>query len=238
MGKFALFDCDDTLVGSERLAFKACCGCVNRLLVRKGVPKQFTQQELMEMYVGRSFRYMCQQLSKEYGFCLTDEELEPLVLEEQEAVIEVLKSEVQGTPGIRELLEILRDQGYVLAVVSSSALRRVQVCLEAAGLAEFFADRVFSAQSLNPPTSKPDPAVYLHALRVLGIGPNDSVFTFEDSTSGVLSAKRAGIAVVGYLGAVSEQDQGKRTTVLFDAGACAVVRSWKGFQDFACKKTA
>lgn len=227
-----LFDCDDTLVESETLAFNACCQCVNDLLARKGAPKKFDPAELKARFVGRSFRYMCEQLSAEYNFQLTEDELKPLVQGEQDAVIELLRASVEATPGIRELLSKLRDAGYLLAVVSSSALPRVKVCLQTARLAEFFGNRVYSAQSLNPPTSKPNPAIYLYVLKVLKIFGRDRVFAVEDSTSGILAAVRAGIPVVAYLGTTPESERGKKAATLLEAGACAAVSDWKGLADF------
>jgi FMN phosphatase YigB (HAD superfamily) len=59
------------------------------------------------------------------------------------------------------------------AAVSSSALTRLAACFTATGLDELIPPAVrFSAEdSLPVPTSKPDPAVYLHACRQLGIAP-------------------------------------------------------------------
>ncbi len=115
-----------------------------------------------------------------------------------------------------------------LALVSSSALPRLAVCLEVTGLAELLPpQRRFSAQdSLPTPTSKPDPAVYLHALDDLGVRAEQSV-AVEDAVSGVRSAVAAGIAVVGITTFVPDAERVARSADLRDAGASVVVTGWE-----------
>ena len=71
----------------------------------------------------------------------------------------------------------------------------------------FFKDEhVYSAATtLNPPSSKPDPAIYLHACKELGVEPKDCV-TVEDSKSGATAAMRAGIPLVAYVGIYNIED--------------------------------
>lgn len=223
-----LFDCDDTLVASEALAFSACCAVVNETLSANGVSKKFTASELKERFVGKTFRSIVFELSGEYGFSVAEAELERLVLEEEDRVIAKLESEVEPTPGVSDVLSRLHGQ-HTLAVVSSSAIRRVKACLTKTGLDRFFPEgRIFSAASSpSCPTSKPNPAIYLHALKTLG-GTADEYIAVEDSKSGVLAAVRAGIKVVGYIGAVAASERDERTRVLLENGACTVITDWEG----------
>ena len=73
----------------------------------------------------------------------------------------------------------------------------------------FFKDEhVYSAAtSLDPPTSKPDPAIYFHACKELGVKPEECV-TVEDSKSGATAAMRAGIPLVAYVG-IYDVEEGK-----------------------------
>lgn len=224
-----LIDCDGTLVQSEELAFAGCCAVVNETLAGKGVSKQFTPAELMSRFVGRSFRGMITELASEHAFLLEDDELNALVLEEENRVIQILTAQVEPTRGVNEVLTALTGK-YVLAVVSSSALRRVRACLVKAGQDGFFpADQVYSAAtSLSPPSSKPDPAIYLHALQCLRVTAAECI-AVEDSRSGVLAAVRAGIPVVGYVGSFPEHEQDERARTLAESGAALVVRSWDQF---------
>lgn len=121
---------------------------------------------------------------------------------------------------------------YRLAVVSSSALRRVQASLEKTDQAGFFdKNDVFSAaDSLPVPTSKPDPAVYLHALEQLGKAATEAL-AVEDSRSGATAACRAGIVTLGYTGAYEKREERERMRrVLKEAGCISVMDNWADFE--------
>ncbi len=56
----------------------------------------------------------------------------------------------------------------------------------------------------DAPRPKPDPDLYILALARLGVTPPEAV-AFEDSHSGSLAAKRAGLRVVAVPNAVTER---------------------------------
>lgn len=125
-------------------------------------------------------------LQKKYGYQMDPAELESYVLREEDQVIAKLKALLRPCEGVDAELERLEKLGkYKMAVVSSSALRRVIASIQKVGQDRYFkADEVFSAASSLPtPTSKPDPAIYIHAMKVLGVQPQECV-AIEDSKSG------------------------------------------------------
>ncbi|KYK61608.1 hypothetical protein DCS_02751 [Drechmeria coniospora] len=231
-----LFDCDNTLVLSEELAFEACADVINGACAERGVAKRFTGDSLIVEFVGQNFRGMLLTLQKEYDMDITPAAMEKYVLMEEEAVIAKLKKDLRPCPGVDEQLERLAASGkYLLSVVSSSALRRVRASIEKVGQDKYFVgDVVFSAAtSLEKPTSKPDPAIYLHALKRLGKKASETV-AIEDSKSGTLSGTRAGIKVIGYVGPYAPAKQPEMEQILKDAGAVVVMRDWSEFP--ACLK--
>jgi beta-phosphoglucomutase-like phosphatase (HAD superfamily) len=89
----------------------------------------------------------------------------------------------------------------------------------------------FSAEdSLPVPTSKPDPAVYLHAGQVLGVEAHQGL-AIEDSVAGVTSAVAAGYATVGNVMFVLPDERDGRRAELIDAGAVAITDSWRALAD-------
>lgn len=124
------------------------------------------------------------------GIALSADELEQWVREERERVTAHLAVTLTPDP---QVLEPLRDLAahYALAAVSSSATRRLRACFAATGLDALISESVtFSAEdSLPVPTSKPDPAVYLHAGQVLGVTPEQGL-AIEDSVAGCLPRSR------------------------------------------------
>ncbi|WOO84061.1 Phosphorylated carbohydrates phosphatase [Vanrija pseudolonga] len=234
--KALLFDCDNTLVLSEDLAFEGGAALVNRLLAQHGVRNApvFTGKQLMTEYVGQNFRVLLANLQKEYGFSLSPAEVDTLVASELDNLVQRIETpgELKPCVGVHAALErvVAKTPEYTLAVVSSSALSRVNASLKATSLEPYFADRVYSAAtSLPVPTSKPDPAIYKFALDKLGVKPHEAVAT-EDSRSGTTSAVAAGIPTIGYLGPYEGDERDEMARVLTDAGARVLMLEWSGFE--------
>lgn len=165
------------------------------------------------------------------GDALSAEELERWVRDEREQVTAHLG--VTLAPD-RRVLGPLRELAtrYALAAVSSSATKRLRACFAATGLDALIPEAAtFSAEdSLRVPTSKPDPAVYLHAGRVLGV-ETDQGLAIEDSVAGVTSAVAAGYATVGNLMFVLPDERDCRREELVAAGAVAITDSWRALAD-------
>ncbi|KAF3770801.1 HAD-like protein [Cryphonectria parasitica EP155] len=227
-----LFDCDNTLVLSEELAFEGCADLINQICEKRGIKleKPFTGDTLIIEFVGQNFRGMLKTLQERYNFEVTPEEEEAYVKEEENIVIAKLKEKAQPCKGVDAQLEKLAASGkYKLAVVSSSALRRVKASVEKVGQDKYFGQDIFSAAtSLPKPTSKPDPAIYLHACKTLGVNPEECV-AIEDSKSGSLSGSRAGIKVIGYVGPYTDDKKEEMKKVLSDAGCCVIMEDWDEF---------
>ncbi|KAI3400996.1 hypothetical protein diail_701 [Diaporthe ilicicola] len=227
-----LFDCDNTLVLSEELAFEGCADLINKICKERNIKieKPFTGETLITEFVGQNFRGMLTTLQKQNNFEIPPEDMEKYVVAEEDVVIAKLKEALKPCPGVDAELEKLAASGkYHLAVVSSSALRRVKASIEKVGQDKYFGNDVFSAAtSLPVPTSKPDPAIYLHALKTLGKKAEESV-AVEDSKSGTLSGTRAGIKVIGYVGPYADDKKAEMEKVLRDAGAVVVMKEWSEF---------
>lgn len=223
------FDCDNTLVLSEELAFEACADLANEILEKYGFSDRYTGEQLIQDFVGQNFRGMMISLQAKYKFEMPKEELEYYVKEEENQVIAKLNAKAKPCVGANEELQKLYDsKKYGLAVVSSSALRRVQASIKKVGQDKYFDPRhVYSAAtSLAKPTSKPDPAIYLHALQEFNRKPEE-VIAVEDSKSGTLSALRAGMPVIAYVGCYNgDEKQDEMAKRLTDLGAKSVMRHW------------
>ncbi|KAJ6107894.1 hypothetical protein N7523_009217 [Penicillium sp. IBT 18751x] len=225
------FDCDNTLVLSEELAFEACADLANEILEKQGIPDRYTGGQLIKDFVGQNFRGMMISLQSKYKFELDQDELERYVTREEDKVIEKLEAKAQPCVGASEVLQRVYDsKKYGMAVVSSSALRRVRASIKKVGQDKYFAeDMVFSAAtSLPKPTSKPDPAIYLHALEYVKKSAAETI-TVEDSKSGALSAIRAGIPVIAYVGSYSSDMQEEMGKCLMELGAKIVMTDWSQF---------
>lgn len=251
-----LCDADDNLFGSERPAFEASAKVMNRFLARFGVTAPLRSEELRKRAVGKNFRAMALDLAVQCelpldetlaqglpaavvatagdvasGTALSADELEQWVGEERERVTDHLGATLTPDPQVLEPLRELAAH-YALAAVSSSATKRLRACFAATGIDSLIPEAAtFSAEdSLPVPTSKPDPAVYLHSGEVLGIAAEQGL-AIEDSVAGVSSAVAAGYATVGNLMFVLPDERDCRRAELIDAGAVAITDSWRGLAD-------
>jgi beta-phosphoglucomutase-like phosphatase (HAD superfamily) len=228
-----LCDADDNLFPSERPAFAASVEVINRFLARFGVPAPFTAEELRKKAVGKNFRSTALDLAvaSEVPMDQARDELEDWVRQEREEVTAHLAATLRPDPQVLEPLRDLASQ-YALTAVSSSALMRLKACFTATGLDPLIPVAVrFSAEdSLPVPTSKPDPAVYLHAGQVLSIDAEQGL-AIEDSVAGVTSAVAAGYLTVGNLMFVPSDERRCRSEELIDAGAVAITDTWRALAD-------
>ena len=102
-------------------------------------------------------------------------------------------------PGILGVLDHLDAHAIPYAVGSNGSDHKMQVTLgQYPGLIARFQGRLFSGQTLGKP--KPAPDLYLHAAAALGIAPALCV-VIEDSPTGALAARAAGMRCMGYVAA-------------------------------------
>ena len=100
---------------------------------------------------------------------------------------------LKSLPGAAELLAILQKRGAQIAIVTSASRASAQAALAATELAAF-APLLVAAEDVA--SAKPAPDPYLAALKLLDAKPSHSI-AIEDALSGLLSARAAGLKVIG-----------------------------------------
>jgi HAD superfamily hydrolase (TIGR01509 family) len=95
-------------------------------------------------------------------------------------------------PGIASCVAAAKARRLKLAIASSSTQAWVTRNLRKFGLLDAF-DAICTRDYVD--AVKPDPALYLLALKKLDVSADDAI-AFEDSPNGILAAKRAGIYCV------------------------------------------
>jgi HAD superfamily hydrolase (TIGR01509 family) len=207
----------------------------NACLERMGSPERFTAEQLRLAANGKSFRLSVTELAQAHGVAVAGpafaRDLEAWVAEENEVVTRHLAAVLRPDDAVREPLRSLQ-RTFGLALVSSSALTRIDASLESSGLTELFpAPRRFSAQdSLPVPTSKPDPAVYQLAVQALGLAPG-AALAVEDAVPGAQSAVAAGLLTVGMLCFVPPAERAQRALDLQRVGVHTLIDSWAELAD-------
>lgn len=92
-------------------------------------------------------------------------------------------------PGVRELLDWLKENGWTVGLASSTRRSSVLNHLEQAGIRDYFST-VITGDMVEH--SKPQPDIYLMACRELDADPKEA-YAIEDSPNGIRSAHAAGM---------------------------------------------
>ncbi len=90
-------------------------------------------------------------------------------------------------PGIKELLQFLKENGYHIGLASSTRYEVVRQQLEDAGILSYF-ETLTCGDMVKK--SKPEPDIFLKAAETLGVHPQDCI-VIEDSYNGIRAASRA-----------------------------------------------
>ena len=96
--------------------------------------------------------------------------------------------------GAVQLVKNIKENGYTLAVASSSPPHKIKRNVEMLKISECF-DKLVSGENVANP--KPAPDVFLKAAKAIGVAPKECI-VIEDSDNGCKAAKAAGMVCIGY----------------------------------------
>ncbi len=178
-----IFDCDGVLIDSEVLAVDVHAELLN------GLGFAITREEVITSFTGLTHEELIARVARQLGRPLPADYRERSTLE-----LDRRLESVKPIEGVHALLDRLTGPR---CVCSNSSTQRLKLSMTATGLWERFQPHVFSAPELG--RSKPAPDVFLHAARVFGVSPRDTL-VIEDSTHGVTGAITAGMRVIGFTG--------------------------------------
>jgi beta-phosphoglucomutase-like phosphatase (HAD superfamily) len=186
----AVFDFDGVIVDSEPLHF----GALRDALLEEGVA--ITREEYWGIYLAYDDRNAIRLALEHHGQPAPGERLDRI----EERKVARFAALIPGVPvfeGARELVCAVAAEVPV-AIASGARHEEIEAILGDLGLRDAFTVIVGSQDA---PRSKPDPAPYLAAARLLaernpGLQPADCV-ALEDSLPGIVSALGAGMKVVG-----------------------------------------
>lgn len=207
MPRLAVFDCDGTLVDGQA----AVCTAMDAAFAAQGLP--LPDRHLVRRSVGLSLPQAVRSLLPG-----ADEDLRQAIdlayrhafraAREAGQLVEPLYA------GVRELLDALRDAGWLLGVATGKSDRGLEHCLATHGLSQHF----ITLQTADRHPSKPHPAMLEAALFEAGAGP-DAAVMIGDTAFDMAMAVNAGVRALGV-------DWGYHTPAeLTAAGAAAVARN-------------
>jgi HAD superfamily hydrolase (TIGR01509 family) len=196
-----IFDCDGVLVDSEVLS----CRCLSEVLAGYGIDLDLDQA--LDLFLGRSMTAVRDHYEA-HGRLIPEQFSTELSAGVRAAFLSAL-CPIEGVSSVLEGLQIPH------CVASSSDFDRVSFSLSLTGLAPHFERRLYTSQMVD--RGKPAPDLFLYAADRMQADPGRTL-VIEDSVSGVMAGKAAGMTVWGFIGGSHYQSRDGKA-ILHEAGA-------------------
>jgi HAD superfamily hydrolase (TIGR01509 family) len=179
-----IFDCDGVLVDSEVIS----CRAHAETLTRHGYP--ITSEQVLQRFLGVSDREARLVVETEMGSGLPDD----FEMQMKRAAVQLYADHLRLIPHVAETVAAI---GLPKCVASSGTPEKIRHGLTCAGLYDQLAPHIFSAVQVKRGKRAPD--LFLFAAEQMGAAPGHCV-VIEDSVPGVIGARAAGMAVLGFHG--------------------------------------
>jgi beta-phosphoglucomutase len=211
-----IFDCDGTLIDSEQVHFLSW----NEALSKRGLA--LTEEDYHSLS-GWSGTYISQKLREKHAL----DSAEGVYADKKASYHSLQKRGIAPIERmvrfVHQLLQQKEKLEIKLGLASAATRREIFVNLEHLGLQDAFDAVVSGSDDLADYTdpqgvNKPQPYIYLHTAKLLGIEPTHCV-AFEDSGPGVLAAVRAGLTTFAVPNTHTKYHDFSPATYLIDEGA-------------------
>ena len=152
----------------------------------------------------------CEYLIKKYNFSIRD--AQTLLKIRWDKSGEVLENEMDFKPDVVKLISMLKDLGFTLILATMTTQVQLDIyskknkrMLEQMNIADVF-DLITRKEDVK--NKKPDPEIYNKIMQYYNALPNECLI-FEDSYTGVLASKNAGIEVINIYDKYADLDRKK-----------------------------
>lgn len=182
--KFCIvFDLNGVIVNDERIHQESW-----RQLLKKHNFK-ISEEEFKDKIFGRTEKEVLNHL---FNKKISKEELERYSSERVKIAINVFKPKISLTRGLDKFLDLLHKYKIQIAIATSSRRTYLNFILDELNIRKYF-QTILSAEDIK--YGKPHPEIYLKTAQKLGVKPENCI-VFEDSISGIKSAKAARMKVI------------------------------------------
>lgn len=207
MSRAALWDMDGTLVDTAELHFQAWLETCLEL------GRSFDRDDFAATFGRRNPEIVAHLFGDRFTSSETDQIGDRKEILYREAA---RKQGVQLLPGVANLLQALKEAGFLQGIGSSAPHANLELILDLTGIRDCFGAVVGAEDTTR---GKPDPQVFLLGAERLGAVPSRCV-VFEDAPAGIQAARAGGMrsVAVAFVGHHPE-------VVLRSSGADLIVHS-------------
>jgi HAD superfamily hydrolase (TIGR01509 family) len=194
-----IFDCDGVLVDSEILSAQVFSECLEAEYGLK-----VSEYYSLEAYRGKSVADCISMITEELTAKLgwqhlpteeRDKRGQHFWRHVQLQTLVACEDRLLPVEGVEAVLQQLQAQKIPFCVGSNGKHEKMAVTLVKTNLMKYVEGNVFSFEDVA--RGKPAPDLFLHAAKTMGVPANDTVVV-EDSLTGVMAAKSAGMRPLAY----------------------------------------
>jgi beta-phosphoglucomutase len=194
--KAIIFDMDGTIINTEQ----AWRNVNLDLLKHHGIVTLTPDQErFLETLSGMSLTHAVPALKQFFSLPATPEEIMAHKIQLAEFHLSKEIQFIEGFELFHNRLQLIQMPTSIASNASPETIKQIDLRLN---LTQFFGKNLYCSADVNY-QAKPDPAVFLHAAKQLGVQPGDCV-VFEDSIPGFQAAKAAGMRCIAIKNAFNK----------------------------------
>jgi len=186
--KAVVFDMDGVVIDSEPNHYRAICEAIGERMT-------LSYDDFLGRFAGRDERYAMSKMAEELGIDCNEDLFQEWSSRKAEAYAQFVSENAEPMPGAVDFVSTVA-RAFPVGLATGSRRSDVNAALRvlANGRLEGIFQTIVTSEDVPKP--KPHPATYAKAVENLGFQPDECV-AFEDSPNGILSAKGAGLRVVG-----------------------------------------
>lgn len=195
--KAVVFDMDGVVIDSEFTHYSAICEAMG-----KGATASFEQ--FLEHCTGRDEVYAMSRMGELSGMNIAPDDLNRWGEKKGKAYARLVGEQARPIPGSVELvLSVAKELPVGLATGSRRHDVESALPVLSGGVLNGVFSSIVTSSEVEAP--KPHPQTYEEVVKQLKVKPMEC-WAIEDSPNGIISAKAAGLRVIGVLGTNQEED--------------------------------
>lgn len=196
MIKAVVFDMDGVIFDSEKLYRKHWMISAKE----NGIPEEL-MYELLDKIAGATKERNEKLMKSHFGQDFDYMRFRKLTMDRMDE--DIRENGVELKPGVIELFDYLKDNGYLIGLATSTKRERAEGNLMRAGILDYFDGIMYGGIVEH---GKPAPDIYEHACALLGVKTNEAI-GIEDSINGVKSSHAAGLYTIMVIDLIKPNEE-------------------------------